>query len=197
MTVVAAVLLAMETARLPAQTVTLLHDFKNSPDGANPVAGLLLSGGTLYGTTKAGGSYGKGTVFSINTNGAGYQVLYNFTNSPDGSAPESDLVFAGGALYGTTEQGGSSIWGTVFRLTVPVLDIASLNLAGTNLVINAENGVGGGTYTVLMSANLGLPLSQWTPVAAEVLTHSGNFTITATNAVSPGAPQQFYILQGQ
>jgi hypothetical protein len=75
--------------------------------------------------------------------------------------------------------------------------IASLNLAGTNLVINAANGVAGGTYTVLMSTNVALPLGQWTPVATNVLTGSGNFTITATNAVSPGASQQFYILQTQ
>jgi hypothetical protein len=75
--------------------------------------------------------------------------------------------------------------------------IASFNLAGTNLVINAANGVAGGTYTVLMSTNVALPLSQWTPVATNVLTGSGNFTITVTNAISPGASQQFYILQAQ
>jgi uncharacterized repeat protein (TIGR03803 family) len=34
-------------------------------DGANPKAGLILSGNTLYGTTSAGGSSGYGTVFSL------------------------------------------------------------------------------------------------------------------------------------
>jgi uncharacterized repeat protein (TIGR03803 family) len=34
-------------------------------DGANPQAGLILSGNTLYGTTSAGGIWGDGTVFSI------------------------------------------------------------------------------------------------------------------------------------
>ena len=34
-------------------------------DGANPYAGLILSGNTLYGTARYGGSSGDGTVFSI------------------------------------------------------------------------------------------------------------------------------------
>jgi uncharacterized repeat protein (TIGR03803 family) len=34
-------------------------------DGANPQAGLLLAGNTLYGTTSSGGNSGYGTVFSL------------------------------------------------------------------------------------------------------------------------------------
>ena len=34
-------------------------------DGANPYAGLILSGNTLYGTAQGGGSSGDGTVFSL------------------------------------------------------------------------------------------------------------------------------------
>src|SRR6185369_7741500 len=36
-------------------------------DGAYPVAGLVLSGNSLYGTTSGGGDSGSGTVFKINT----------------------------------------------------------------------------------------------------------------------------------
>jgi uncharacterized repeat protein (TIGR03803 family) len=49
-----------------------LNNFTNS-DGANPQAGLILSGNTLYGTANAGGSAGNGTVFAIITNGELYQ----------------------------------------------------------------------------------------------------------------------------
>ena len=176
----------------------VLHSFAtNGLDGVNPYAALTLSGHTLYGTTRIGGSSGHGTVFSIQTNGAFYSVLYDFTNTPDGSEPESALVLSGNRLYGTTDAGGSSIWGTVFGLALPVPDITSLSLAATNVVINAENGVAGGTYTVLMSSNLALPLNQWTPVATNVLTASGIFTLAATNAVNPAALQGFYILQTQ
>jgi uncharacterized repeat protein (TIGR03803 family) len=47
---------------------TVLKSFTNN-DGPN--AGLILSGGTLYGTTYMGGSSGDGTVFKMNTNGTG------------------------------------------------------------------------------------------------------------------------------
>jgi hypothetical protein len=62
-------------------------------------------------------------------------------------------------------------------------------------VVNGENGLSGLSYVVLMSTNLTLPASQWTPVATNVLNTSGNFTITATNAVDPNAPQRFYRLE--
>jgi len=176
-----------------------LHDFlTNGVDGIDPWADLTLSGGTLYGTTRIGGTSGYGTIFSINTNGTGYTVLYDFTNSPDGANPESDLLVSGGALYGTTEAGGSSIWGTVFSVPIPVLEITGLTLAETNLVLNAANGMDGGTYVVLTSTDLTSLLSQWTPMTTNTpLTGSGNFTITATNAVNPGAPRQFYRLLEQ
>jgi uncharacterized repeat protein (TIGR03803 family) len=85
----------------------LLHSFTNAPDGANPQADLLLNGSQLYGTTANGGSAGYGTVFMINTDGTGYAVLRNFTNSPDGANPEAGLALVDGALYGTTCYGGT------------------------------------------------------------------------------------------
>jgi PKD repeat protein len=77
------------------------------------------------------------------------------------------------------------------------LGIASLSLSGANLVLDAINGQSGGTYIVLMSTNLALPSSQWTPVATNVLSASGNFTVTVTNAVNRNVPRMFYILQTQ
>jgi hypothetical protein len=59
------------------------------------------------------------------------------------------------------------------------------------------NGVAGESYAVLTSTDLGMSLSQWTPVTTNLVTNGGDFSITATNAVSFGAQQQFYILQMQ
>ena len=65
---------------------TTLHTFTASDpntitnsDGADPFAGLILSGNTLYGTADVGGTNGTGTVFAVNTNGTGFTTLYNFT----------------------------------------------------------------------------------------------------------------------
>ena len=63
-----------------APTFTNLHSFTLSgSDGANPYAGLISSGNTLYGTTSGGGSSGLGTVFKVNTDGTDFTTLYSFS----------------------------------------------------------------------------------------------------------------------
>src|SRR6266446_1211840 len=47
-----------------ATSITPFGVYTNS-DGANPAAGLILSGNTLYGTAQYGGSSSVGTVFSL------------------------------------------------------------------------------------------------------------------------------------
>jgi uncharacterized repeat protein (TIGR03803 family) len=90
-----------------AQTLTTLHSFTGTPDGAFPAqANLLDVKGTLYGTTGSGGVYGYGTIFKITSSGK-ESVLYSFTGGADGAAPSSGLVRdKGGNLYGTTFNGG-------------------------------------------------------------------------------------------
>jgi uncharacterized repeat protein (TIGR03803 family) len=100
-----------------AQAFTLLHDFKGSPDGNSSLAGLIRDAkGNLYGTTTGGGSSGVGTVFKAN--GAGKEtVLYSFAGTPDGASPHGALIRdSAGNLYGTTYGGGTSNFGTVFRV---------------------------------------------------------------------------------
>src|SRR5258706_10036922 len=46
-----------------------------------------------------------------------YTVLHAFTNSLDGAHPFAGLVLSGSALYGTTESGGISNRGTIFRVS--------------------------------------------------------------------------------
>lgn len=84
-------------------------------DGAQPSAGLILAGNTLFGTTMWGGSSGDGTVFAVNTDGAGFTNLYNFIGT-SGVAPRSTLCLSGKMLYGTTYFIADSNHGTVFRV---------------------------------------------------------------------------------
>jgi uncharacterized repeat protein (TIGR03803 family) len=92
-------------------------------DGATPQAGLILSGNTLYGTTTSGGLAGRGTVFSLGTNGANFTVLKSFTaidpstgTNTDGASPRAALLLTGSALYGTTQMGGVNGNGAIFRV---------------------------------------------------------------------------------
>jgi hypothetical protein len=88
-------------------------------DGMMPNAGLVLSDGILYGTTRSGGAtnisgpYYWGTVFKMNTDSSGYTVLKTF---PDSAQPEADLVVSGSVLFGTTISGGSFHNGSVFQM---------------------------------------------------------------------------------
>ena len=108
--------LAVRTDNSNYKTV---YSFSGGSDGANPEAGLIDVGGTLYGTTFAGGSYscayyrtsGCGTVFSVTPSGT-EQVLHGFGAHRDGSNPRAGLIDVGGTFYGTTEFGGYACYGT-------------------------------------------------------------------------------------
>ena len=78
---------------------------------------------------------------------------------------------------------------------VPRPQLVSVNLSGANLVVSGTNGPGNGTYIVLASTNVALPLTSWTPVLTNQFNSGGSFVFTFTNAVSPGMPQRFYVLR--
>ena len=88
-------------------------------NGSTPFGRLLEgAGGSLYGTTSAGGTNGSGTVFKISKDGSSFIVLHDFGSIPgDGNTPYVGLVKGSdGVLYGTTAGGGSGGVGTVFKL---------------------------------------------------------------------------------
>jgi uncharacterized repeat protein (TIGR03803 family) len=103
-----------------AGSTNSLGIYTNS-DGANPIAGLVLSGNMLYGTADGGGTNGNGIVFAINTDGSGFTNLYNFTalnsgTNSDGANPYAGLILSGNSLYGTAQSGGTNGTGTVFAI---------------------------------------------------------------------------------
>ena len=106
-------------ASAAAPTFQVLKNLDNSTTGANPRAGLVQgTDGALYGTTQINGiTGGTGTVFKLNPDGSGFTVLKNLDYSTTGAYPYAGLVQGtDGALYGTTTSGGSSDYGTVFKL---------------------------------------------------------------------------------
>jgi uncharacterized repeat protein (TIGR03803 family) len=106
--------------------------FYTNWDGTNPKGGLALSGDTLYGTTWAGGLDSAGTLFSINTNGASFNVVHYFgPNHGPGQNPSADLLLSGGKLYGTTLD---DLGGTVFSVNTDGSNFTTLHwfVQGTN-----------------------------------------------------------------
>ena len=98
--------------------LTTLHSFTGGDDGAIPYAALVQGGdGYLYGTTYSGGTNGQGTVFKISTNGA-LTGLHSFNGTNEGRYPQAGLVQGSdGIFYGTTSNGGTNGWGTVFKIS--------------------------------------------------------------------------------
>jgi len=149
--------LLIATSTLAAQTETVLHAFTGgrlSADAALPYAGLALHDGKLYGTTEDGGTYGEGAVYEITKAGA-ESVFYSFTGGPDGGEPVADVVFdKSGNLYGTTFSGGTSAWGTVFRVAADSNESVVYNFAGkpdggqpeAAVILDNEGNLYGTTY---------------------------------------------------
>jgi len=100
---------------------SVIHAFEGDTDGGAPRDGLIQDGnGTLYGTT-AGFANSYGTVFSTNTDGSDYAVLYNVTGCQycySGNGPwQTVSMDSSGNLYGTTYADGTNNNGEVFKLT--------------------------------------------------------------------------------
>jgi uncharacterized repeat protein (TIGR03803 family) len=113
-------------------TYNLLYELQSGSNGSAIQGDLVLDAeGNLYGATEEGGDlscdngYGCGTVFQLERptkkNGKwNYKVLYAFIGQPDGMQPFAGVTFdQEGNLWGTTSEGGSNGWGTVYRMKPP------------------------------------------------------------------------------
>lgn len=101
-------------------TLLTSYSFQGTPDGAAPEgAPMEDANGNLYGTTLDGGTHGEGAVYELTPTGSGYteRVIYSFKVGTDGHHPYGNLVDIDDNLYGSTQQGGSKGFGTVFKLT--------------------------------------------------------------------------------
>ncbi len=119
----------------------------NGSNGTAPEAGLIAdANGDLFGTTLEGGANGDGTVFEIQNTGTAAAPVYASApatlvsfNGSNGQHPNAGLMAgANGDLFGTTENGGANLDGTVFEIqntgtaAAPVYAIAPTTLVSFN-----------------------------------------------------------------
>src|SRR5579864_4223956 len=106
-------ILPLSAAGTSKHVERVLYSFcahQDCTDGNDPVGGLLHIGGSLYGTTLAGGlagcnGSGCGVAFSIDAKTGAEKTIYSFCsqqNCEDGSIPFASLIVVKGTLYGTT-----------------------------------------------------------------------------------------------
>jgi uncharacterized repeat protein (TIGR03803 family) len=90
----------------------------NDTNGGAPLAGLVRStNGNFYGTTSGGGDFSAGTLFAVTPTGT-LSTLHTFSDGIDGASPATRLVEGlDGSLYGSTQDGGGTGLGSLFRIT--------------------------------------------------------------------------------
>jgi hypothetical protein len=146
----------------------------NSPDGFSPNQFLVSwNGTTLFNQTNLPETGWTNLQFVVPATGTNTVLEFGFRDDPSFLGLDDVSVFP--------EQPG----------------VAGLSVSGANLILDCIHGQSGNAYIVLTSTNLALPLSRWTPAATNLLSASGNFSITVTNTVSAEIPQRYYVLQTQ
>jgi uncharacterized repeat protein (TIGR03803 family) len=146
---------------------TNLYSFTGGLDGASPMGELIISGSTLYGTATGGGASGDGVIYSISTNGTGFQTLYSFTGGYDGSTPKGALTLGGNVLYGATTTGGAgpnagAIFSYRLSSVVPPVSL-TITVSGANGILTWPASATG--YTLQATPKIGPGSVVWTNVA--------------------------------
>lgn len=178
----------------------ILHSFgSRGPDeGTRPKSGVVIGrDGALYGTTFAGGKFGKesgsvghGTIFRLNSDGTGYVVLHHFDGT-NGSWPIAGLTLGSdGSFYGTTAYGGRLKQGAVFKLTVPtasVLVFTGIQVSRTGALLDMS-GTPGQIYVIEAATDLQNP--SWQAISTNAAGSSGSFQFL--DRAAPSYPMRYY-----
>jgi uncharacterized repeat protein (TIGR03803 family) len=186
-------------------TLTTLHVFNGTTDGAGPFGLFLATDGNFYGETTGGGTNGDGTIFKITSSGA-FTVLYNFgTNNNDGNNAQATILQASdGNFYGTAGGGGAYSAGAIYELAlspalpapVQVTASAPTIALGSSVtlnwsVLNAFSGTmqecaatisqsGGGNWSGLQAGSFSAGTQLYTGSATITPTLPGTYTYGLT-----------------
>ena len=115
--------------------------------GSAPIGELMqATGGTIYGTTTAGGSTSVGVIFSFVIAGNVYTPVHDFDNLGGYSSFGRLITGTDGFLYGTTNQGGPGGDGVLYRFD-------RITNTYTMLADLAASGIGSPWGGVLEDAN--------------------------------------------
>jgi hypothetical protein len=155
----------------------------------NPSA---YSAGVTFTATVTGADIPTGTVEFL-TNNALFdtETLSNGVATSTGTAT---LPVGTNTISGIYSGDENYLAGTNnLSQVVKAPQFGGISVGANGLVMSGSWGSPDGTYYILVSTNISLPLNQWTPLLTNQFDNNGNFNFT--NIPDPGMPQQFYILQ--
>ncbi len=151
----------------------------NDPNG-DPVILFLVNASSGIGTNNVGAD--GVNIYYTNVTGAADVITYLVqdvrTNPP--------------AVYRAEDTVQTGV-GDIYILPPPAIGRVGWN--GNNLTLSGSGGIAGGTYYVLTSTNLALPLNRWTVMAANEFDTSGDFSFTSN--INSNNMDDFYLLRMQ
>jgi len=182
-----------------------------SPGGTGAIGTITVSSNVvLSGTTMMEVNQTAATSDVISSSGnIAYSGTLNVANLAGTLAAGDSFVLFSGATYSgafaainPATPGPGLAWNTgnldsngtlsIVAAAVPPT-IKNITLSGGNVVLSGSNNTGsGGTYHILSSTNITLPIGSWTVLTNGTFSAGGTFTFT--NAVG-GNQNRFYILK--
>jgi len=159
--------------------------------GAYGVAGVAITGtggmaNVFYGNDTSADNCAFAFGYLSGLSAGSDTIAYSWNLS--GRTPTANAFAA--AIFGPGTFPGAVIIGAA---SSP--QITSVSLNGATLSISATNGTAGGNWSLLQSADLTLPLSQWETNCAGNFDGDGNLSTNIVNTATNN--QQFYILKVQ
>jgi hypothetical protein len=180
---------------------TVIHQFTNTPDGADPSASLLqASNNLIYGTTTQGGTGGYGTIYTCDTSG-NYGIIYNFLGGINGQNPSGSLYeYSPGLFYGMAYGGGNFNLGVIYSSdtfgNVGVIHhFGSFYLDGESnyrQITNLSTGVNGSLFGVTNGGGIGSgTIYTWIDTCSFIYSRSG----TTLNYFDPNHIEYSYYFE--
>ena len=127
-------------------------------------------------------------------------MLFRHNGSDSANTAYLDAVTSSTPGYGTdfrafsatsfNATGGSQASLTIAQIVFTYSLGQTIFRDGPNMVIVGTGGSPGGTCHIMVSTNVALPVSQWTPVATSLFDGSGSFRYT--NAINADLPARFF-----
>ena len=193
-------------------TVTPLSNAQGSQSTANPgslhfgIAGIAANSWAAVGSAINNNGETTDTITAYTNTGAttGVTTLFTTTNGFSGGLCTAAMGYissiVGGSDNFTNSYSGAppsneEFVGAIFSVPPLPPRITAISLSGTLLSISAANGLAGGSWTLLQSTNVALPLNQWQTNCTGNFDGGGNLSTNIANTATNR--QEFYILKVQ
>jgi autotransporter-associated beta strand protein len=168
---------------------------------------LVLQGANLMEIARNGVVRTNDQVRGLATITYGGQIAVTNVGGSPLLAGDSFKLFSAttyaGLLTNVVLPGGGYTWtnrllidGTIAVLTVPTLSPPTFSnpvITGGNLILLGSNGTINGTYYLLASTNVSLPLTNWTVLSTNTFDPSGAFSNSVL--LNPSLPQSFFLIK--